>query len=56
MLGTEGRTVQDFSRKDVANPEQFGEAVLVVSYSCICCAKSESEMCLFSLTPDMLPE
>lgn len=38
-----------------ANPEQSGEAVLVVSYSCICCATSESGVCLFSLTPDMLP-
>lgn len=47
----------------LANPEQFGEtkpgeATLVVSYlwTRICCARSESGMCLFSLTPDMLPE
>lgn len=64
LLGAEGRTPwRIYVGKLLANPEQFGEikpgeVILVMSYlwTCICCARSRSGTCLFSLTPDMLPE
>lgn len=64
LLGAEGRTpYRTYVGKLLANPEWFGETkpgevMLVMTYlwTCICCAKSRSGMCLFSLTPDMLPK
>ena len=64
LLRAEGRTpCRTYVGKLLANPEQFGETkpgevILVASYlwMCICCARSMSGMCLFSVTPDMLPE